>query len=274
MNSKPLDWRQIDMAQSECFIDYLDTATAQAEMQQYKQKTYDLMGAIPGAFILDVGCGTGEDAVALAKRVGRNGQVIGLDCSVSLIEEARCRFKTEDLSLTFQVGDVHHLEFADKRFDGCRADRLFMHIENPQQALVEMIRVARPGGRVVVREPDWDTLIVDHSERNLTRQILTLHFDQAIRHSSSGRELYRLFRQAGLEHVTVADTSTLILTDFSTANRLYGLEDAAARAKVQMPELSTQISTWLADLQQADREGLFFSAVTGFTVVGYKPAQS
>lgn len=272
MNTKTLNWSQIDTAQPRCFIDYLDTATAQVEMQRYKQKTYDLLGAAPGICLLDIGCGTGEDAVALAERVGHSGKVIGLDCSASLIQEACRRVNVGDLPLAFQVGDVHHLEFADDSFDSCRADRLFMHIENRQQALAEMIRVTRPGGRILVREPDWDTLVVDHAHRNLTRQILKLHFDQAIRHSSAGGELYRLFRQTGLEQVTVADTSTLILTDFSTANRLYGLEDATARAKEQLPELSTQISDWLRDLQQADSEGIFFSAVTGFTVVGCKPA--
>jgi hypothetical protein len=104
----------------------------------------------------------------------------------------------------------------------------------------------------------------------LSRQILNLHFDSAIRHSCVGRQLYRWFRQAGLEQVAVADTSTLILTDFSTANRLYGFEDAAVRATEQMPTLSSQISNWLAELKKADREGTFFSAITGFTVVGCK----
>lgn len=272
MNTKPLNWSQIDTAQPESFITYLDTATAQAEMQRYKQKTYALLGAVHGACLLDVGCGTGEDAVALARRVGASGKVIGLDSSASLIEEARRRVTSEDLPLTFQVGDVHQLEFADDHFDGCRADRLFMHIENRPQALAEMIRVTRPGGRVLVRDPDWDTLVVDHPRRDLTRHILQQHFDHAIRHSAAGGELYRLFRQAGLERVAVADTSTLILTDFSTANRLYGLEDAAVRAQAQWPEQSSEISAWLRDLQQADGEGVFFSAVTGFTVVGCKPA--
>ncbi len=270
MTAKPINWNQIDCDRAEYFIDYLDTATAQAEMQRYKQKTYDLVGAIPGSSLLDIGCGTGEDAVALAERVGSNGRVIGIDCSDSIIEEARRRTRSQNLPLTFQVGDVYQLAFADNSFDGCRADRLFMHLENPQKALTEMIRVTRPGGRILVREPDWETLVVDGCDRDLSRQILNLHFDGAIRHSCVGRQLYRWFRQAGLQQVAVADASTLMLTDFSTANRLYGFEDAAVRAAEQKPALSSQISSWLADLKQADGEGTFFSAVTGFTVVGCK----
>jgi SAM-dependent methyltransferase len=165
------------------------------------------------------------------------------------------------------------LEFSDESFDGCRADRVLMHLTDREQALREMVRVTRSGGRIVVREPDWDTLVIDSLERDLTRQILHTHFDHSIRHAQTGRQLYRLFHQSGLEQIEVADCSTLVLTDFATANRLYGLEDAAALRKEQAPELAETIADWLAELHQADREGRFFSAVTGFTIVGCKPIE-
>jgi ubiquinone/menaquinone biosynthesis C-methylase UbiE len=272
MSQKSPDWSQIDTSTgSDYFVNYLETATIQAEMQRYKQKSYDLLGANLGTHLLDVGCGIGDDALALAERVGSSGRVIGLDCSAALIEEARRRTKSKHLPLEFQVGDVAQLEFPDASFDGCRADRVFMHLANREQALIEMLRVTRPDGRIVVREPDWDTLVVDSLECDLTRHILNTHFEQSIRHAHTGRQLYRLFQQTGLEHVEVADCSTLVLTDFATANRLYGLEDAAARTKEQEPELAERVMNWLAELHQSDREGRFFSAVTGFTIVGRKP---
>ncbi|NJN61052.1 MAG: methyltransferase domain-containing protein [Coleofasciculaceae cyanobacterium RL_1_1] len=264
------NWQHIDTTQSDYFIDYLDTATAQAEMQRYKQKTYDLIGAVPGVALLDIGCGTGDDAIALAQRVGATGYVVGLDRSEALIEEARRRI-TDDLAVIFAVGDSHNLPFSANSFDGCRVDRVFMHLDDPQRALSEAIRVTRPGGRILVRDPDWETLVIDCRDRDLSRRILNAHFDGAIRHSAIGRQLYRLFRQAGLDHVAVADTSTLVLTEFATADQLYGLTDAAERAQAQWPELHDPIEAWLEELQQADRNGQFFSAVLGFTVVGCKP---
>lgn len=273
MSHEAPDWSRIETEdESGYFVRYLDTATAQAEMQRYKQKTYALVGAQGPARILDVGCGTGDDALAMAERIGTGGAIIGLDASDTLVEEARRRTASKDLPVEFLTGDVHRLAFDDAEFDGCRADRVFMHLENPGQALAEMVRVTRPGGRVLVREPDWDTLVIDSPERDLTRNILHHHFDAALRHSRIGRQLYRLFRQAGLVDVAAADCSTLVLTDFETADRLYGLEDAAARMTRQQPELAPRIAAWLADLRRADREGRFFSAVTGYTVVGMKPA--
>jgi SAM-dependent methyltransferase len=275
MSQRSPNWSQIDTARgSDYFVRYLETATAQTEMQRYKQKSYDLLGANPGTHLLDVGCGIGDDARALAERVGRGGRVVGLDSSAVLIEEAHRRGESQHFSLEFRVGDVSHLEFPDENFDGCRADRVFMHLENREQALREMVRVTRPGGRIVVREPDWDTLVIDHSDCNLTQHILSHHFAQSIRHAHTGRQLYRLFQQAGLENIEVADCSTLVITDFATANRLYGLEDAAAQISKQEPELAAQSEGWLMQLRHADREGVFFSAVTGFTVVGRKPTNT
>jgi ubiquinone/menaquinone biosynthesis C-methylase UbiE len=271
MSQKAPNWSQIDTSTgSDYFVRYLETATAQTEMQRYKQKSYDLLGANPGKQLLDVGCGIGDDALALAERVGSGGRVVGLDCSATLIADACRRAESQQLPLEFQVGDVCCLEFPPESFDGCRADRVFMHLADREQALREMMRVTRPGGRIVVREPDWDTLVIDSLECNLTRQILKTHFDQSIRHANTGRQLYRLFHQAGLEPVEVADCSTLVLTDFATANRLYGLEDAAAFMKEQAPELAEPITNWLTELRRSDGEGTFFSAVTGFTVVGHK----
>jgi SAM-dependent methyltransferase len=233
-------------------------------MQCYKRRTYQLLGLTSGSRILDIGCGTGDDALAMASLVGPEGKVTGLDYAQPLIDEARQRAASAGLAVEFTAGDVHALDFPDDSFDGCRADRVFMHLRDREKALAEMIRVTRPGGRIVVREPDWDTLIVDSPDRDLTRLILNRHFDRVILNGWAGRGLFRLFRLAGLDSVEIADTSTLVLTDFATANGFYGLE-AAAKA------MGESADGWIAGLKRADRDGIFFSAVTGFTAVGVKP---
>ena len=171
----------------------------------------------------------------------------------------------------FRVGDIHKLDLADNTFDGCRADRVFMHLHDRQQALSEMIRVTRPGGRIVVVDPDWDTMIVEAPDRDLTRRIIDNFVDQLVLNPWCGRESYKLFQQAGLENVAVADTATLVLTDFSTAKQLMMFDKAANLMLENNPSLSDKIELWLSYLQQADDGGFFFSAATMFTVVGEKP---
>ena len=85
--------------------------------------------------VLDIGCGTGDDVLALAELVGPKGKVIGLDNSKSMIEEANQRSKQNQYAVQFRVGDIYKLDFADNTFDCCRADRVFMHLPDRQQAL-------------------------------------------------------------------------------------------------------------------------------------------
>lgn len=265
------DWGKVEESgNSKQYIEYLDAVTAQAEMKRYKNMSYKLLNIESGSSILDLGCGTGDDVLTLAELVGPSGKVVGLDNSKSLIEEANQRSRHMELPVQFQVGDAHKLDLADNTFDGCRADRVFMHLHDRQQALSEMIRVTRPGGHIVVSDPDWDTMIVEAPDRDLTRQIIDNFVEQLVINPWCGRELYKLFKLVGLENVVVADTVTLVLTDFSTANQLWGFDKAADLMRKEKPSFADKVESWLSYLKQADDEGFFFSAVTGFTVAAEK----
>lgn len=103
-----------------------------------------------GQRLLDVGCGIGDAVLTLAALVGSTGQVVGVDTSEHMIQEARRRSEGTGLPVDYRVGDAQHLEFAEESFDGCYANRVFMYLEDPRLALMEMIRVARRGARIVV----------------------------------------------------------------------------------------------------------------------------
>src|SRR6478735_10637489 len=75
-----------------------------------KRESYGLLGAAPGRRILDVGCGLGDDAAALAKLVAPGGAVVGVDGSRSMVEAARERHGGVE-GLTFEVADAASLPF-------------------------------------------------------------------------------------------------------------------------------------------------------------------
>src|SRR5258708_7659778 len=125
-------FRHVDQTVApEAFIQYLDAATAQ--IQSWKQHSFALLAITPGAQLLDVGCGTGDDGQALARMVGDTGRVIGIDSSETLIAEARTRAEGTGLPVEYRTGDAHQLDFPAQTFDGCRAERVFVHLENPRQ---------------------------------------------------------------------------------------------------------------------------------------------
>lgn len=98
--------------------------------------------------LLDVGCGTGDEVRALAHAVGPRGRSVGVDASAVMVAEAQHRHAASGLPVAFVVGDAQHLAFADASFDRCRAERVLMHLDDPERALAEMRRVVRSGGRL------------------------------------------------------------------------------------------------------------------------------
>src|SRR5207302_1676005 len=111
--------------------------------------------------------------------------------------EAVRRAGESGLPVEFSLGDAGHLPLANGAFDGCRAERLLMHLRDPAAALAELCRVARPGGRVVVAEVDSGSRVLDAPDRAVTRKILD-HYCDSLPNGWIGRQLPRLFRQAGL----------------------------------------------------------------------------
>src|SRR5260221_14546311 len=73
------------------FVQFMETSHAQPTAQSYKQMIVEQLALQEGATVLDVGCGTGQDALDLAQAVGPLGRVVGIDCSSTMLESARAR---------------------------------------------------------------------------------------------------------------------------------------------------------------------------------------
>jgi SAM-dependent methyltransferase len=108
----------------------------------------ELAPAAAGARWLDVACGPGMIARALAPRVGA---VHGIDLTPAMLEKAVAAGEAADLdNLTFSTGDATALGEEDGAYDGAITRFSFHHIPAPQRVMDEMARVVRPGGWVVV----------------------------------------------------------------------------------------------------------------------------
>lgn len=252
--------------------DYLDTVTGIAGVQAYKRRTYAALRPQPGARLLDAGCGPGDDVLELARQVGPHGRVVGVDVREPMIAEARRRVAASDLPVEFHVGDIYALDLPADSFDGCRADRVFQHLERPEQALAELVRVTRPGGVVVVFDVDWATLVVDAPDQATTRAILQRGCDE---HANgwAGRALWRQFHAAGLRDVAVSLDGGAV-TDYALADQIFGLRDEAHVAAREGLISAEAAAAWVESLEAAARVGQFFSAVTGFIVAGRKPERA
>ncbi|HZQ29097.1 MAG TPA: methyltransferase domain-containing protein [Acidimicrobiales bacterium] len=111
----------------------------------------------PGLRLLDVGCGPGTITLDLAAHVAP-GEVIGIDASAEVIEEARAAAAAAGGSVSFEVADVYDLPFDDGAFDVVHVHQVLHHVPDPVGALRALRRVCRPGGVVAVRETDYHAM--------------------------------------------------------------------------------------------------------------------
>ncbi|RRD58714.1 bifunctional demethylmenaquinone methyltransferase/2-methoxy-6-polyprenyl-1,4-benzoquinol methylase UbiE [Comamonadaceae bacterium OH2545_COT-014] len=117
-------------------------------------KAYTVMVANvqPGQRVLDIAGGTGDLARAFAKRVGASGQVVHTDINEAMLRTGRDRLLNGGLALPTVVCDAEKLPFADAHFDLVSVAFGLRNMTHKDQALREMARVLRPGGKLLVLE--------------------------------------------------------------------------------------------------------------------------
>lgn len=115
--------------------------------RRWKRRLARLTQLGPGQPALDVCCGTGDVALALARRGAR---VTGLDFSSEMLAVARRRAQARNLAVDFVPGDALALPFPDATFDAVTISYGLRNLADFTAGLAEMVRVLRPGGRLLV----------------------------------------------------------------------------------------------------------------------------
>jgi len=101
----------------------------------------------PGTRVLDVACGAGQIAIPMARA---GADVVGVDIASNLISQARARAKAESLRVRFDQGDAEELPYPDASFDLVISLIGAMFAPRPDRVSAELLRVCRPGGRIVM----------------------------------------------------------------------------------------------------------------------------
>jgi len=119
--------------------------------RRWKRRVIELAAVQPGNRALDLCCGTGDLALALARR---GAEVTGVDFSPAMLEIAEARrqrnFKSQISNLKFMPGDALQIPFPDASFDIVTVGYGLRNLTSWEKGLAEMHRVARPGARLVV----------------------------------------------------------------------------------------------------------------------------
>lgn len=227
--------------------------------------------ALPrGARVLEIGCGSGPVARALAGRPGID-EVIGLDPSPVFIEHARtCASGVPNLS--FALGDGRDLPFGDAGFDAVVCHTSLCHIPGPDCVLAEAARVLRPGGALAIFDGDYATTTVALGDDDPLQACVDVAVDALVHDRWLVRRLPALIDAAGLTMVRVRSHGYVETAD---ARYMLTLVDRGADALAAAARISPATAEALkAEAATRSAEGRFFGHIAYASVIARRMQSS
>jgi len=249
---------------------HLEDRANRSDQKQANYAVRDVLAPGPGERLLEVGSGTGLLCRLMAAHIAPGGFITGVDISSDFNLIARELNDKSDTAgwVQFTTGKAEQLPFLSNSFDGAWAARLMLHAAEPDATVDEMLRVIRPGGRVVLMDWDFETVAVDHPDRELTRRVLHWRTDHHGGDNWSGRKLLARLIAAGLKNPSVTPV-TVIARDESAALTL-SFWRAAEVARDAEAITSDEHDAWVSELKARIDGGAFFASMVYFVVKGWK----
>jgi len=169
--------------------DYYDENLRDTIIQKANIKT--------GNIVLDIGCGTGFLMLGVARAVGKNGKVFGIDISEEMMKKAKENLSEAGISsIEFKVGDAENIPLEDNSIDAIVGNMVLHHCPNPESAIKEMARVLKLKGRLVLADME------EHKEKWLRDEMADLWLGFNL------QKIKEMFQRAGLKKVIVEQLRT------------------------------------------------------------------
>jgi len=194
--------------------------------------------------------------------------VVGLDPSQAMLAQAEGRLAGVEATVELVEAGVTDTGLASDRFDAVRTERVLMHVADQRQAMAELARVTRPGGRIVLVEPDHRRLAVDTDTPEVWVQCMTA-FGRMLANISAGLRAPAEATALGLP-VTTIEPITYQFHSWARFLEVFDIE-VGRQATYDVGVTEPEFDGLIAELIQRDREGRFLAVGTMYVVVIEKP---
>jgi SAM-dependent methyltransferase len=222
-----------------------------------------------GERVIDIGSGPGLLACEMAAAVGADGLVCGVDVSESMLALARARTPSAGSApLDYQAAGAHTLPYEDAGFDVAVCTQVYEYVDDVPAALLELGRVLRPGGRALVLDTDWDSIVWASSDEERMDRVLAA-WDEHLVDPHLPRTLTRLLLDAGLE---VTDRQIVPLFNAGYDPNTYSagmLELIAAFVPGRNGVSKAEATAWAEDLTELGPD--YFLSLNRYLFLAHKP---
>ncbi|MHC5907902.1 methyltransferase domain-containing protein [Streptomyces sp. S6] len=237
----------------EDFVAYLRKMEESESGLAVREATYRAVESA-GRRGVDVGCGAGR-AVADLVRLGKDA--VGVDASRSMVDAALARFP----HCQVVRGSAFELPFEDAELSWYRSERTFLHFPEPAEALSEARRVLRPGGTIVLADPDLASMVVSSRLPETTGAVKDA-FCSAVPNPHAGTHNAYHLADAGFTGISVVPVMAT-LSDHASAFGVV-LEPALTAALARGAVGEEEAARWKDDLGDLSRRGAFTATAVFF----------
>lgn len=233
-----------------------------------RRQVLQLLELQAGERILDIGSGPGLLALEIGEIVGPSGYVLGVDVSPHMIAMAskRCADKPW---IEFKTADAVCLPCPDSVFDVAVSTQVFEYINDVTKALKEVYRVLKPGGRLLILDTDWDSVVWHSGDRMRMNRILEA-WNEHCRDPYLPRTLGRRLRVEAFQ-VEKEGIIEILNTEYSANTYSYGLIDFIARYVPDKGDITAEEATaWAEDLRRIGEEQAYFFSLNRYYFLAVK----
>lgn len=260
------EFRNLDQSPNADFlINSMEVMYSLSVIRSIKKNAIAALSLKDGDTVLEVGCGLGLDAEALAQHVGSTGSVVAIDSSTKMLDEAKSRSENKNVQYLQMSGNK--LDFPDNTFDGCYADRLLVSHVDYKDLLQEMIRVLKPGGKICITDVDASSISI--SPYSKTTKAILEQIKEGFVNIKMGSILADLFLENGLHNIDFIHNISPIHA-IEKLQKIFHFPTIINELVDHNRISSIEANFWIPDMQEASKSGDFLYSVSMFTAVGQK----
>ncbi len=239
------------------------------DVVQQRRKVVELLRLQAGEHVLDIGSGPGFLAADMAELVGRSGKAWGADISQELLAFAAERHAHLP-QLQFLHAEAAKLPFPDASFDAVVATQVLEYLPDIYPALMEMHRILRPGGRVLILDTDWDSLVWHSTDPARMRRILAA-WDEHLADPYLPRTLASKMREAGFQ---MQDWKIIPLFnpefgEDTFSNRMIDLIGPFVTGRNGIA--AHEVNAWAQELRGSEQMRNYFFSLNRYVFIAFKP---
>jgi SAM-dependent methyltransferase len=249
----------------------LETRGKHPLFEKMLQDYLDAMRIDTAKTVLDIGCGTGVAARAIARRPGFSGRVLGIDLSPALALTAAQLAAGEGLDnrVDFRPGDSRKLDLADGAFDAVVAHTLLSHVDDPLAVVREAARLVRPGGMIGIFDGDYASMTFGHADPAKGKAYDDAIISAVVTSPRVMRQMPRFLQAAGLQLVA---SFPYILAEVGKADFWAPAIESFRRLVPKSGVMTEQeANAWAESLRIDSEAQVFFGASNYYGYVARRP---